>query len=68
VENAGNEVAAANNKEVAAAQGNSTPSDPQVVGPYFMGSVDKPTQETPKKPDESDDNVIDVLNYQGPKK
>jgi hypothetical protein len=69
VENAGNEVAAASNEEVAAARGNSTLSDPQVVGPYFMGSVDKPTQETPpEKPDDSDDDVIDVLNYRGPKK
>jgi hypothetical protein len=39
------------------------------VGPYFMGSVEKPSEEAPKKSqDDGDDEVIDVLNYPGPKK
>lgn len=47
----------------------STPSNPKVVGPYFMGPVDKPAKdETPKNLGDADEGVIDVLNYRGPKK
>ncbi len=46
-----------------------TPSGTQVVGPYFMGSLESSTKEQPtgNSPD-ADEGVIDVLNYRGPKK
>jgi len=41
----------------------------QVVGPYFMGSVESPTKEEPTDTQgDADEGVIDVLNYRGPKK
>lgn len=46
-----------------------TAKDPQVVGPYFMGSVEKPNTDEPTQvPGDADEGVIDVLNYPGPKK
>ena len=47
----------------------STPSNPKVVGPYFMGPIDTPAKdETPKNLGDADEGVIDVLNYRGIKK
>jgi hypothetical protein len=41
----------------------------QVVGPYFMGSLESPAKEEPKEiSGDADEGVIDVLNYRGPKK
>lgn len=41
----------------------------QVVGPYFMGSVEDPKKaESTEIHSDADEGVIDVLNYRGPKK
>jgi hypothetical protein len=41
----------------------------QLVGPYFMGSVESPKKEQEGEiPGDADEGVIDVLNYRGPKK
>lgn len=41
----------------------------QVVGPYFMGSVEDPKKaESTEIQSDADEGVIDVLNYRGPKK
>jgi hypothetical protein len=53
----------------AVARDASIAGSPQVVGPYFMGSVEKPAKEEPtESQDGADEGVIDVLNYRGPKK
>jgi hypothetical protein len=40
-----------------------------VVGPYFMGSVEQSERDrTTQVSDDADEGVIDVLNYRGPKK
>lgn len=56
-------------KQEAVIQENSTGASPDVVGPYFMGSVDAPAKEEPtENPEGADEGVIDVLNYRGPNK
>jgi Family of unknown function (DUF6502) len=46
-----------------------TGTNTQVVGPYFMGSLESPTKEESKETSsDADEGVIDVLNYRGPKK
>ena len=69
VENAGEAVASVKNEGSTVTTAGSTSADPEVVGPYFMGSVIQPNTDTPpEKADDTDDGVIDVLNYRGPKK
>jgi|HubBroStandDraft_1064217.scaffolds.fasta_scaffold26265_2 hypothetical protein len=69
VESDGNETALPPNAATVAS-GETVPGSPQVVGPYFLGSVDQPAKEntTGKPSSDADDGVIDVLNYKGPKK
>jgi hypothetical protein len=55
--------------EVVAAQEEPKQKGAEVVGPYFMGSVEQPQKEPPTQvSDDADEGVIDVLNYRGPKK
>ena len=43
--------------------------NPQVVGPYFMGTAEATVRDEAKEiGDDADEGVIDVLNYRGPKK
>jgi hypothetical protein len=53
----------------AAAREDLTSTKKQVVGPYFMGSVESSTKEqSTENSNDADEGVIDVLNYRGPKK
>jgi len=56
-------------KEVVVAREDPKQRTGEVVGPYFMGTVDQPEKEPPTdESDDGDEGVIDVLNYRGPKK
>ena len=66
-ENAVNEVVPSKQETVAREE--SAGSNPQVVGPYFMGPVEAPREDgLPEIRGDADEGVIDVLNYRVPKK
>jgi len=67
VEGAGNEESLRG--EGTAPREEATNINPQVVGPYFMGSAVDPTEvQSTEIQGDADEGVIDVLNYRGPKK
>jgi len=69
LENTSTDSSPSNEAAVADQEQKQGTSGPEVVGPYFMGSLEEPAREQPKEsPDGDDDDVIDVLNYRGPKK
>jgi Family of unknown function (DUF6502) len=58
-------------KQDAGTRDSAKAASPEVVGPYFMGSVEGPAKEQPTESQDqkdADEGVIDVLNYRGPKK